>query len=282
MGIFIVFMMVGGTVQSLIVVIAHLLYGQREGRQFGHRVMYNTFSVLLPLLFGKVDVEGLENLPKTQEDKDMTVYVSNHQSTLDFALYYAMPADTLCGICAVAKSSIMYMPGFGWMTMLCGGIMIKRGKKGTMTQMLEAGRQRVGNGINIGMFPQGTRGVPSETIPPIEIKKGFAVLAAELGRPVVPMTFLYDDDIMSGVRRPDGSTPGIKVIVHPQIHVKKNDDAIIAAAVRETTDAIIGPILAKMPPGTDKVWEAKLAEQAKKKEEKAREKAKAKEGRKEK
>ena len=96
------------------------------------------------------------------------------------------------------------------------------------------------------------------------------------------MTFLYDDDIMSGVRRPDGSTPGIKVIVHPQINVKKNDDAIIAAAVRETTDAIIGPILAKMPPGTDKVWEAKLAEQAKKKEEKAREKAKAKEGRKEK
>ena len=39
------------------------------------------------------------------------------------------------GLCAVAKASIMYMPGFGAMTALCGGIMIKRGKKGTMQQV---------------------------------------------------------------------------------------------------------------------------------------------------
>lgn len=49
------------------------------------------------------------------------IYVSNHQSSVDFALYYALPHNHFKGLCAVAKSSIMLVPGFGAMTALCGG-----------------------------------------------------------------------------------------------------------------------------------------------------------------
>lgn len=35
------------------------------------------------------------------------VYVSNHQSSVDFALYYALPHAHFKGLCAIAKASIM-------------------------------------------------------------------------------------------------------------------------------------------------------------------------------
>jgi hypothetical protein len=40
---------------------------------------------------------------------------------MDFVLYYALPGNLFKGLCAVAKSSIYFMPGFGAMTALCGG-----------------------------------------------------------------------------------------------------------------------------------------------------------------
>ena len=85
----------------------------------------------------------------------------------------------LCLKCPVTR----FMPGFGAMTALCGGIMIKRGKKGTMQQCLEQSGDRLNNGICVGLFPQGTRSVPSATQPALEFKKGFAVMAAKVREP---------------------------------------------------------------------------------------------------
>ena len=58
--------------------------------------------------------------------------------------------------------------------------MIKRGKKGTMQQCLEQSADRLKRGICVGLFPQGTRAVPSATQPPLEFKKGFVVMAAKV------------------------------------------------------------------------------------------------------
>ncbi len=270
MVIFLMIMMVGGMLQSLLTLGVHLLFGQRAGRQFGHRLMCKTFGFVLPALFGKVEAEGLEHLPKTGED-DLCIYISNHQSSLDFAFYYALPHSHFEGLCAVAKSSIQFMPGFGTMTTLCGGIMISRGK-GSMTTLLTEGAERFANGINVGLFPQGTRRVPTPTTPPKEIKKGFAVLAAKTGKAVVPMTFLYDDDFMSASR--DTSKAGARVIVHPRIYVKDDEDeakleANVQAAVKAATDAIVAPIIKRMPKGTAAVWAKATEKENKEREERA-------------
>jgi 1-acyl-sn-glycerol-3-phosphate acyltransferase len=282
MTIFLIIMMVGGVAQSILVKLAHLLYGERAGRQFGHRIMCRTFGFVLPALFGKIEAEGLENLPKDRDD--LCIYISNHQSSLDFAFYYALPHSHFQGLCAVAKSSIQFMPGFGAMTVLCGGIMISR-KKGSMQQLIEQGTERLHNGINVGLFPQGTRRVPTPTAPPREIKRGFAVLAQKTGRPVVPMTFLYDTDFLSGNR--DTSKAGARVIVHKPITVMDapgdltKADAHVKAAVQAATEAIVAPILAQMPKGTDKVWAEKRIEETKHREVRAAERdAKKKESKK--
>jgi hypothetical protein len=107
------------------------------------------------------------------------------------------------------------MPGFGAMTALCGGIMIKRGKKGTMQQCLEQSADRLGSGICVGLFPQGTRSVPSLGKPALEFKKGFVVMAAKAKTRIVPLTFLYAPDFLSSGR--DMSTQGAKVIVHKPV-----------------------------------------------------------------
>jgi 1-acyl-sn-glycerol-3-phosphate acyltransferase len=272
MATFLMIMMLGGVVQSILVKLTHLLYGKRVGRQFGHRIMCKTFGFVLPALFGKVEAEGLENLPKNRDD--LCIYISNHQSSLDFAFYYALPHSHFQGLCAVAKSSIQFMPGFGAMTVLCGGIMISR-KKGSMQQLIEQGTERLDNGINVGLFPQGTRRVPTPTTHPKEIKRGFAVLAQKTGRPVVPMTFLYDTDFLCGNR--DTSKAGARVIVHKPITVKDapddpaRADGLVEAAVRAATDAIVAPILAQMPKGTDKVWAVMRSDEAKEREARAAE-----------
>mmetsp|Transcript_53482 Transcript_53482/g.121942 ORF Transcript_53482/g.121942 Transcript_53482/m.121942 type:complete len:298 (+) Transcript_53482:160-1053(+) len=237
MAIFILAMEIAGTFHQVLVYVYSLVNGTRAGRQFGHRTMCRFFGWLTPILFGPFQVEGLENLPPKDE---MCVYVSNHQSTVDFSLYYALPHDHFIGLCAVAKASIMYMPGFGAMTALCGGIMIKRGKKGTMQQLLEHSEQRLNDGINVGMFPQGTRLVPKPGVKPLEFKKGFAVMAAKTKKRVVPMTFLYASDFASGSR--DLSKSAFKVIVHPAVTIQ-DSDAAIEAATKQVEATVLKPIL---------------------------------------
>lgn len=56
-----------------------------------------------------------------RSSSETCIYVSNHQSTMDFCFFARLPAQQLTGMCAIAKASIMFVPGFGAMTHLCGG-----------------------------------------------------------------------------------------------------------------------------------------------------------------
>lgn len=58
--------------------------------------------------------------------------------------------------------------------------MIQRGKKGTMEQVIEQGQERLDDGLSIVLFPQGTRRIPTPDVPPLDFKRGFAVLAAKV------------------------------------------------------------------------------------------------------
>lgn len=239
MAIFILVMQLQGVVHQVTVYAYHLVYGATEGRKFGHRTMCRFYGWFSPLLFGPYQAEGLENLPPKDET---CIYVANHQSSVDFTLYYALPHTHFGGLCAVAKNSIVYMPGFGAMTVLCGGVMIRRGKKGTMAQLVDQSTERLASGINVGLFPQGTRSVPGPNQPPLPFKKGFAVMAAKTKARVVPMTFLYASDFLSATRDP--KTCAAKVIVHPAVTVKSDKPEDIDAAVKAVEDMILAPVFA--------------------------------------
>jgi 1-acyl-sn-glycerol-3-phosphate acyltransferase len=67
------------------------------------------------------------------------------------------------------------------------GVMIERGKQGTLEQVVEQGQLRLDDGLSIVLFPQGTRRIPTPEVPPLDFKRGFAVLAAK-----VILTLIYN------------------------------------------------------------------------------------------
>ena len=85
----------------------------------------------------------------------------------------------------VMKRELSTLPGFGWATRTYGIIAVEReaGAK-ALRELLKAGKEAVGSGRPILIYPEGTRVRPGETPP---LQAGFAGLYKALGLPVVPV-----------------------------------------------------------------------------------------------
>ena len=142
----------------------------------------NTYNFLVtkyffPLVSGKkIIVEGLENLPKTSY-----IGLSHHSSTLETVVlhYYLQPVTT------VLRSSLFFIPFFGWSMAMLQPISINREKRRKAIQkILGMGASKLNNGLNILLFPEGSR-LPSDRVKKIN-KTGFK-LAATNNTPIVPI-----------------------------------------------------------------------------------------------
>jgi 1-acyl-sn-glycerol-3-phosphate acyltransferase len=122
-------------------------------------------------------VEGLENLDQTRS----TVFVSNHQSTLDIpALFVALPVDFRF----VAKKILQYVPITGWYMKFAGFVFIDRGNRRDALQSIDVAAEKIRKGLSIVIFPEGTR---SETGAILPFKKGPFALALKAGVPLTPV-----------------------------------------------------------------------------------------------
>ena len=121
-------------------------------------------------------VRGLENLPR-----EPVVILSKHQSTWEtIALQALLPPQVW-----VLKRELMWIPVFGWLLFALHPIAINRAKgKNAMRQVKEQGRKRLAEGLNVVIFPEGTRTAWGSQP---RYKLGGAVLAVEAGVPVVPV-----------------------------------------------------------------------------------------------
>ncbi len=126
----------------------------------------------------KIEVEGLENVP----DGQGMVLMSNHQSALDIgALVLTYPHPWRF----VFKREIAYIPFFGWVMALSDQIMIDRGNRAKSVASLRKAANRVRDGVNVMIFPEGTR---SPTGALREFKSGGFHLAIDAGVPILPVT----------------------------------------------------------------------------------------------
>jgi 1-acyl-sn-glycerol-3-phosphate acyltransferase len=122
-------------------------------------------------------VEGLENLDTSRS----TVFVSNHQSTLDIpALFVALPVDFRF----VAKKILQYVPITGWYMKFAGFVFIDRGNRREALQSIDVAAEKIRKGLSIVIFPEGTR---SETGAILPFKKGPFALALKAGVPLTPI-----------------------------------------------------------------------------------------------
>jgi len=121
-------------------------------------------------------VEGREHLPASP-----AVILSKHQSaweTMAFTLIFPPQVHVL-------KRELLWIPFFGWGLALMSPIAIDRSRGlAALRAMARRGRERLGQGFWVVVFPEGTRVAPGERRP---YQLGGAWLAAASGAPVVPV-----------------------------------------------------------------------------------------------
>ena len=118
-----------------------------------------------------------------------TVYASNHVSWFDvFAIASVLPRYTF-----VAKAELRKIPIFGWGAEGAGVVFLARENRKSAFEAYQLVAQKIQNGLNVVVFPEGTRGREYALRP---FKKGPFVLAIAAGAPVVPIVVYGAREVM--------------------------------------------------------------------------------------
>ena len=122
------------------------------------------------------EVHGLENVPE-----QAGIVFAKHQSTWEtLALNLWFTPQSW-----VVKRELLWVPVFGWGMYMMETIALNRGAgRKAIDQLVEQGRDRLGKGRWIIIFPEGTRVAPGKTG---RYRIGGAVLAERTGYPVTPV-----------------------------------------------------------------------------------------------
>lgn len=177
-----------------------------------------------------------ENAHLVPRDRPIVV-MSNHQSHLDPAAFLGyFPV----GCTVVAKKELLKIPVFGPALKYGGIVIVDRGDSESARNTLEAAAQRIRNGRNVIIFPEGTRSRDGQMLP---FKKGGAVLALLSRADVVPVAVVGSRELLPrGEITPRPGT--IRLIALPPIPTREmtmDDRALLLGKVR---DAIAGALQA--------------------------------------
>lgn len=126
----------------------------------------------------RVEAEGLENIDPRQP----YVIMTNHQSVIDIgAVIQTLPISFRF----VAKKELTWIPFFGWALPLAGHVIIDRGNRSKAVSSLERAARRIADGVNVIIFPEGTRSATGDLQP---FKSGGFHLAIQAQVPILPAT----------------------------------------------------------------------------------------------
>lgn len=143
-----------GSLLSSVLCIPDLLLGRRE--RAAEKVHYYG-SLMGQFMFRILSkppvVIGLENLPPDGE-KGM-VFVSNHQTSVDIALFYYIGAERRFSW--VSKSTVFLIPGVGLLMKIARYVALTRGNRDSVKKMFDDCKERLAAGWSVMIFPQGTR-----------------------------------------------------------------------------------------------------------------------------
>ncbi len=155
----------------------------------------------------KIDVGGLENLPK-----EPCIIMFNHQSALDILAYMSvLPIDWK----AIMKKEVGQIPFIGWVSKLSGHYLVARDGSSSDTKEVKKIVEKIRSGPCVVIAPEGTRSKDGKLLP---FQKGGFLIAVLAGVPVVPMVIAGGLKLLSkGSRRANPGTMKIRIL--PPIHV---------------------------------------------------------------
>lgn len=123
-----------------------------------------------------VSVSGLHHISNPPY-----IFMCNHQSALDiYGLLKGIPVPFKW----VAKQQLFSIPFLGWAMKRAGYISLDRDNPREALKAIEDAAKKIKNGVNIIVFPEGTRSSNGKLLP---FKKGVFSLAIKAGVPVLPV-----------------------------------------------------------------------------------------------
>ena len=166
-----------GIIHSLLCLLAAPFQSFEQRYRFVNHWTRATMWLLRHLNGVRIEVEGLENIPRNQA----VVVMANHQSQWEtFYLQLLISPQA-----TILKRELLWVPFFGWGLALLKPIAINR-KKGShaLKTILTVGKQRLDTGISVVIYPEGTRQPPGTLG---RFNGGGASLAVHAGVPVLPI-----------------------------------------------------------------------------------------------
>lgn len=128
----------------------------------------------------RAEVTGMENLP--QGESEGAILLVKHQSTYETFL---MPVIMPHPLAYVFKKELLRIPFFGWSIGSLDMIHIDRSQKArAFVHVIKRGKQLLGQGVWVIMFPEGTRIPRGEKG---KYRSSGTRLAIECGAPVIPI-----------------------------------------------------------------------------------------------
>jgi 1-acyl-sn-glycerol-3-phosphate acyltransferase len=180
-----------------------------------------TLAYLTPV---RVTVEGGEHAHRGQS----YVVVINHQSQYDILVVYGWLELDLKW---VIKQELRKMPGIGLGCEKAGHIFVDRRNPKQASKAIREALARLGNGVGILFFPEGTRSQDGHLLP---FKKGAFRLSNEQEIPILPVTLVGTRDILPA--RSLKPFPGsVRMVIHPTIMPQGKD---VDQLMEETRSAI--------------------------------------------
>ena len=199
---------------------------------FASRVFAVTWARLAAFLTPiRVDVEGAEHARRERS----YVVASNHQSQYDILVIYGWLKLDLKW---VMKQELRKIPGIGIGCEKAGHIFVERRNPKQAAQAINEALERLGEGIGILFFPEGTRSPDGRLL---RFKKGAFHTAIDAQIPLLPVTVVGTRDILPA--RSLRLFPGrARMIIHPPIETagKTLDDLDgLMAQTREVIESAL-------------------------------------------
>lgn len=189
------------------------------------RVFAVTWARILAFLTPvRVTVVGGKNAHREQS----YVVVSNHQSQYDILLVYGFLELDLKW---VMKKELRKIPGIGIGCEKAGHIFVDRSKPKQAAKAIKEALERLGKGVGILFFPEGTRSLNGRLL---KFKTGAFRLSKEQQLPVLPITLVGTRDVLPA--KSLHLFPGaISLVIHPAIDPEGKD---VDELMEETREAI--------------------------------------------
>ena len=145
------------------------------------------FKNIMFLSGTKVDVRGLENLP---DENTGVLFLANHRSYFDIIILQAVLGRP---VGFVAKKELKKIPLFHYFMSDIGCVYLNRQSPREAMKSIKEATDNLANGLNMTLFPEGTRNKGTDLLP---FKEGGYRIAEKAKAPMVLVAMTGNDQIL--------------------------------------------------------------------------------------